>query len=130
MLWREGNTRMLAQYASAKESGRLPDAGPTVRRAATGAHPPSAAAGLQRTVGNQAVLRMLSNAAPAIQPKLTVNEPGDSYEQEADRVADRVMHMADPASEPPPAAAGGAAAVIRRKCAACEEEEKQGNLKR
>src|SRR2546430_12029300 len=28
-----------------------------------------------------------------IQPKLTINTPGDKYEQEADRVADQVMGM-------------------------------------
>jgi len=32
---------------------------------------------------------------PAIQTKLTVNEPGDQYEQEADRMADQVMRMPD-----------------------------------
>ena len=31
-----------------------------------------------------------------IQPKLTVNQPGDKYEQEADRVADQVMRMPEP----------------------------------
>src|SRR5439155_22778764 len=31
----------------------------------------------------------------ALQAKLTVHEPGDQYEQEADRVADRVMRMPD-----------------------------------
>jgi hypothetical protein len=31
-----------------------------------------------------------------IQPKLTVSTPGDIYEQEADRVADQVMHMPAP----------------------------------
>ena len=31
----------------------------------------------------------------ALQAKLTVNEPGDQYEQEADRVADWVMRMPD-----------------------------------
>lgn len=31
----------------------------------------------------------------ALQARLTVNEPGDQYEQEADRVADRVMRMSD-----------------------------------
>ena len=44
-------------------------------------------------------------AAPApklvVQPSLTVNEPGDPYEQEADRVADTVMRMpAAPTSHP------------------------------
>ena len=33
----------------------------------------------------------------ALQAKLTVNEPGDQYEQEAARVADQVMRMSDPA---------------------------------
>jgi uncharacterized protein DUF4157 len=32
-------------------------------------------------------------ALAGIQPKLTVNQPGDQYEQEADRVADQVMRM-------------------------------------
>jgi hypothetical protein len=37
--------------------------------------------------------------APApvtIQPKLTVNTPGDAYEQEADHVAEQVMRMSEP----------------------------------
>src|SRR5258708_2608477 len=32
---------------------------------------------------------------PAAQAKLTMNEPGDIYEQEADRVAEKVTAMAD-----------------------------------
>src|SRR5579863_7192397 len=52
-------------------------------------------AGLQKGIGNQAILRTLSNSAPVLQTKLTVNQPGDPYEQEADRVADRVMRMPD-----------------------------------
>lgn len=31
-----------------------------------------------------------------LQPKLTINKPGDAYEQEADNVANRVMHMHEP----------------------------------
>lgn len=31
-----------------------------------------------------------------VQPNLTVNEPGDKYEEEAERVADAVMRMPDP----------------------------------
>ncbi|HSN77443.1 MAG TPA: DUF4157 domain-containing protein, partial [Anaerolineae bacterium] len=75
---------------------------------------------LQRAIGNQAVQRMLQtgvegreaglagSASPdightisriptypttarAIQPKLQISEPGDSYEQEADRVAEEVV---------------------------------------
>jgi Domain of unknown function (DUF4157) len=37
-----------------------------------------------------------SPVAGVIQPKLTVNTPGDAYEQEADRVAEQVMRMASP----------------------------------
>lgn len=33
---------------------------------------------------------------PMLQAKLTVNEPGDQYEQEADRVAEQIMRMPDP----------------------------------
>lgn len=49
---------------------------------------------LQRTVGNQAVQRLYK--AGLIQAKLTVGAPNDAFEQEADRVADRVMRMPDP----------------------------------
>jgi Domain of unknown function (DUF4157)/Bacterial toxin 44 len=61
---------------------------------------------------------------PVIQPRLTVNSPGDMYEQEADAVADKIMRIADtdiaqtkffkPAISP-----------LQRKCTHCEEEEKQ-----
>ena len=42
-----------------------------------------------------APVRMFS-APPVVQPKLTVGDVGDRFEQEADRVADRVMRMPDP----------------------------------
>ena len=48
---------------------------------------------LQRAAGNGRVGRMLG--AP-VQAKLTVNAPGDAYEQEADRVAEQVMRMEEP----------------------------------
>jgi hypothetical protein len=74
-------------------------------------------------IGNQAILRLLEENregsktcqgtespdfghdfsrmpvhthAMAIQPKLTVSEPDDHHEQEADRVADQVMRMPEP----------------------------------
>jgi hypothetical protein len=51
-------------------------------------------------------------AAPGlIQTKLTVNTPGDVYEQEADAMADKVMTMP-------------AAGAVQRKCAACGQEDK------
>jgi hypothetical protein len=40
--------------------------------------------------------------APALQTKLTISQPQDRYEQEADRVADRVMRMPEPEIQPKP----------------------------
>lgn len=52
------------------------------------------------------------HACPApVQAKLQVNEPGDEYEQEADRVADQVMRMPHPYTH------------IQRACPTCDEEE-------
>src|SRR6266576_3005468 len=80
---------------------------------------------LQRTIGNHAVQRILqthaeepnvrsaTTASPrfshdfcraplhspvggAVQAKRAINEPGDEYEREADRAAERVMNMAAP----------------------------------
>lgn len=50
--------------------------------------------GLQRTIGNRAVNRLLESGQ--LQAKLIVSQPHDPYEQEADRVADQVMRMPDP----------------------------------
>jgi len=49
---------------------------------------------LQRTIGNQAVGRLFKSSV--IQAKLKIGQPGDKYEQEADRVADMVMKMLEP----------------------------------
>ncbi|HIH86658.1 MAG TPA: hypothetical protein HA304_01990, partial [Methanosarcinales archaeon] len=49
---------------------------------------------LQRTAGNQAVSRLIKSGA--LQAKLRMGQPGDIYEQEADRVADAVMRMPEP----------------------------------
>ena len=43
---------------------------------------------LQKTIGNREVARLLNSGV--IQAKLKVNQPGDVYEQEADRIADQV----------------------------------------
>src|SRR5438034_8898 len=48
---------------------------------------------LQRTIGNFSTSRLFK---PYIQPKLTVSNPGDASEREADRVADTVMRMTEP----------------------------------
>ena len=49
---------------------------------------------LQRSIGNSATQRLIRS--PYIQTKLQVSTPGDPFEQEADRVADTVMRMAEP----------------------------------
>ncbi|HEY9363613.1 MAG TPA: DUF4157 domain-containing protein [Chitinophagaceae bacterium] len=64
------------------------------------------------------------------QPKLTINNPNDQYEQEADTVADKVMKMETPFVQkksdsdlffsPSPISI----TPVQRKCAHCEEEEK------
>ncbi len=61
---------------------------------------------LQRTIGNRAVTRLFQSGV--IQARLRHGTPNDIYEQEADRVADRVMRMPQrefapaPASSPSP----------------------------
>ena len=52
----------------------------------------SALLALQRTHGNRYVQRVVEG----IQAKLKIGQPGDIYEQEADRVADAVMRMPEP----------------------------------
>jgi len=49
---------------------------------------------LQRTIGNQAVQRLIKSGT--LQAKLKIGQPGDKYEQEADRVVEQVMSMPEP----------------------------------
>jgi hypothetical protein len=51
-----------------------------------------------------------------IQAKLKVSQPGDAYEQEADRIAERVMTMPGPALT---LSSAGSPATLHRKCDAC-----------
>lgn len=62
---------------------------------------------LQRTIGNQRVQGLIRSGA--LQTKLKINTPGDRYEQEADRVAERVV-----ASKPMQAPHEGKAQVQRK----------------
>lgn len=48
----------------------------------------------QRSIGNQAVQSLLRSGR--LQAKLEVSQPGDIYEQEADRIADQRMRMPEP----------------------------------
>src|SRR5262245_6990875 len=79
---------------------------------------------LQQSLGNQAAGRL-------VQAKLNINQPGDEYEWEAERVADTVMRMPAPQSDGhrlaiTPLTSHGA----QRKCAECEEVEDEGALQR
>src|SRR5438067_6001066 len=56
---------------------------------------------LQLAIGNRAVTYLL-------QPKLKIGQPGDEYEQEADRVAARVSTLSHAPGQ-----------VVQRKCSAC-----------
>jgi outer membrane protein OmpA-like peptidoglycan-associated protein len=75
----------------------------------------------QVAMSNQATQQQLR--AGLVQRKLTVSEPQDRYEQEADHVAETVMRMRDPVAQT--AWQGGEPPPIQRKCTACEEEELQ-----
>jgi peptidoglycan hydrolase-like protein with peptidoglycan-binding domain len=53
-----------------------------------------------------------------IQPKLSINSPGDQQEREADTVAARLIGMERPGTK-------SEISSVQRKCTECEEEEKQ-----
>ncbi len=75
--------------------------------------------GLQRELGNQAMLRLLESGL--IQTKLRVSQPGDSDEQEADRVADHIVSAQRvPVLQRKCACSGGAPCS---KCAGDQEED-------
>ena len=76
---------------------------------------------LQQFVGNRATQGLLS--AGLLQAKLRIGPTGDSFEREADRMADAVLRM------PKPGAGGNATQVaqvrsgnVQRVCFECEEE--------
>jgi len=62
-----------------------------------------------------------------IQAKLTIGQPGDKYEKEADAVADNVIKGTGEIKNPnPPAPVSEPSSFnVQSKCAACEQEEKK-----
>ena len=63
------------------------------------------------------------------QPKLTINQPNDVYEQEADAMADKVMRMSDsPVNNN--AFFKPSISSLQRKCSHCKEEEKKVQRKK
>jgi hypothetical protein len=76
---------------------------------------------LQRIVGNRAIERMMNSGA--LQAKLQLGQPGDRYEQEADRMAEQVMRIPElKASTGGPTAQPSPIPTIQRLCTECEEE--------
>jgi len=61
-----------------------------------------------------------------LQAKLTVGQPGDIYEREADRVADEMMRMPDPAHARPSIDPAPIRTLsLQRRGSECEDEELQ-----
>lgn len=82
---------MRTRIKSAQESVKVATVRPSVHSRPQFVHP---VLQLQQQLGNQAVQRLLQSGH--IQAKLTIGQPNDKYEQEADRVADQVMRMPEP----------------------------------
>lgn len=85
-----------------------------------GANPADVQRNYHRAVGNTFISRILPGRQ-YVQTSLKVSEPGDRYEQEADRVANRIMRM--PMAAQPPDDISGSNPAIQRKCASCERED-------
>lgn len=69
---------------------------------------------------------ILPNHPVSVQTKLTINTPGDKYEQEADRMADQVMKKENTSSPN----LSHQNVSLQRKCAACEKDEDKVTLMR
>jgi hypothetical protein len=88
---------------------------------------------LQRAIGNQAVQWLIRSKSEefdfskivVLQPKLKVSQPGDEYEQEADRFAEQVMRMSISSDLVMPKGSTKDDGMINRKCDACEMKEKK-----
>lgn len=97
---------MIHDIAAGRRQGRIERRTPspaTIARKSNAAVS-SGASALRQHIGNQGIQRLVAVVsansaattqlhAPSIQAKLTVSQPGDAYEQEADRVAEQVMRM-------------------------------------
>lgn len=97
MLTRQGQTQANKRHTAQSEKASSP--GLAHRRSGS------------PKMGNQAAQRLLREVL--IQPKLSVSQPGDRFELEADRVADTVMRMTGPIAANP---------SIQRMCSGCDEE--------
>lgn len=83
---------------------------------------------------NFADISVFPRPVRGLQAKLTVNVPGDAYEQEADRVAEQVMRMPEPSAgssvSPVSSTAATAGAALQRECACggtCDDCKKKSH---
>ncbi len=125
---------IMDQRPKVKSQNRLPQIQRKKNHSKTKNSPVDRILFLQRTAGNQAVQRLIKSGA--LQAKLRIGQPGDIYEQEADRVAEQVMRMPEPQ-----AISSGTPYIhsIQRACIRSEdevlsrqpiEEEKEDELRR
>ena len=96
------------------------------RQSARSSSHPHLLLNLQRSIGNQAMQRLIHS--PFIQTKLKISTPGDPFEQEADRVADTVMRMEDPGAtgkekDGANKLDASSGLSIQRLCSKCDNED-------
>jgi Domain of unknown function (DUF4157) len=91
-------------------AGPIPASPIRASRQARNAH--SRLESMQSSLGNQGMLKLISGGV--LQRKLTINQPGDAYEQEADRVAETVMRTPSPPATRARVTATGPAAGLQR----------------
>ena len=155
---------MIHESAVGRKSGRIERRAlsPSIIARKSNGPESSGANGLRQRIGNEGIQRLVAEVsansaatqarAPLLQAKLTVSQPGDAYEQEADRVAEHVMRMPAPmvpmdsrASNDSRESQAGSpttsdrAAQVQRKCAcggtcdsckAGQADERKGTLHR
>lgn len=107
---------------------------------AAAVHPMPVARRLQQRLGNRGTQALAAqvvarSSARGIAPtssagtgQLTLSQPGDAHEREAESVADKVMRMATPArglSANSSVSNTMCASAIHRRCAACDEAQEQ-----
>jgi peptidoglycan hydrolase-like protein with peptidoglycan-binding domain len=100
---------MKTAQAASRQPAHSAEASSLLRPARTSFRADGKLSGMQSTHGNQRLQRMLNRGV--LQAKLTINQPGDVFEQEADRVADHVMHVPDSHAAVEPNQAHAAQAV-------------------
>ena len=78
---------------------------------------------LNKTNAASKPLMSYTKAKSSVQPKLTINTPGDIYEKEANAMTDKVMRMtSNETLHQPKPMTGFIGRSIQRKFARCDDE--------